>query len=594
MNTEFLSLDLIDIFGIIVIFIDCFIFVPILLYCLCKFIQLKDTEVMKHRKSKLVYTKTILSIIGIGFERLFVCSVTVWNINLFDQYKWLIYVSDGIFIWGVFILFFMKIWLLFYSIAYHQSLAKDTWKKEINSQYKSWYISHKNTCGNFNCLLKMLIIPFFLYIALEIYIDIYHIEHISNHSLAISSLILLIPSFKLYCKLKTNILDDVFGIKKEIGYQCFILFIIMLLYIALSITDIFLFHNNNSKTKLRIEWLIRIFIGSLVLFLMSFVSTYFPIRQYKYNQLLYSQQMEATKDISDTDGIKHSHGVKSMIHVLADEQGFKGFMMHLVNEFSTENLLYIYEYIQIKNDFQIKCNGLLKLPKPKSKVPKSQLRGGGNGGQSITVNEMTENDKKQLNDDEEYITVDLNVDQRKAYKRTSIFTSNIRTNTGISSYIFNSNGSIFSRIELPPNLPKSQLLNENDRFIDRLYTLFLKYIKRGSILEINISCIQRKRITKAFNDILNRINIKLNGDYNHIQQTSDSMENECINNEENELNFNMFTIMDSACIEILLLMNQSYARFTKSINGNKINIIKKLNNLDDSIQMIDYRQRALS
>ena len=348
-----LDVDIIDITGIVIICIGYFIFTPILIYYLYRFIRLQNvSDIMKHRKTKLVYLQNGLSLIAIIFERLFVTSVTVWNFNniiQINQYnlKWLIYICDGIFIWGIFILFFIKIWLLFYSIQYHQSLAKLTWKKELNPHYKSWYVVHKKSYGNFNFIIKLLLIPFILYIISEIYIEITIFEHISTHSFVISSLLLLIPSFILYCKLSK--INDIFGIKKEIGVQILTLFIIMLLYITLFLTDFFLtrypisYQSEKPKNYQRIEWLIRIFLGTVTLFSLTFISTYFPYKLHQrqlakehenYIQHQVSRsQFTAQTSISiehESQQQQHSHGVKSMIHVLSDEKGFKGFMMHLV------------------------------------------------------------------------------------------------------------------------------------------------------------------------------------------------------------------------------------------------------------------------
>eukprot|EP01084_Bolivina_argentea_P291941 501811_1 len=549
-DSMLLSMDLIDVCGIGVIAIGWFIFTPLLIYYLYRFIRLKHTEIMKHRKYKLVYLKNALSIIGILFERAFICSVMVWNIQVLQHYKWLIYVLDGVFVWGVFVLFSMKIWLLFYSIGYHESLAKSTWKKHINPNYKSWYISHKNTCGNFSCIAKVSWLPFIAYILIEMYVERFYFQYISIHCLIVSSLILLLPSLILYCKLKPT--HDVFGIRREISYQCAILFIVMVLYIGILASNFFMIHLID-----RLEWLIQIFIGSVILFLMSFISTFFPVQHKKQLNELINPSNAYMASLEDAP---HTHGVKSMIHVLRDEQGFKGFMMHLVHEFTTESLLFITEYIQIKHEFQLKCNQLLKLPKPKSKVPKS----------------ITQMEFKEAED--EFVTVDLNVECKGNHRqRSCIATSSIGT------YIFNSSGSIFGRVELPSSLPKSELLDKKESFVDRLHELYLKYIERGSALEINISCIQRKRIAKAFKKVLNH------------RQRVDSMESDgCIQNEETQLNFDMFTVMDGACIEMLLLISQSYTRFTQSQGGRAIPIVNKLNSIEDDNELSEYRRRHLS
>ena len=296
--------------------------------------------------------------------------------------------------------------------------------------------------------------------------------------------------------------------------------------------------------------------------------------------------------------------------------------MEKVNEFSTENLLFIYEYIQIKYEFQMECNRLLKLPKPKSKVARMHRKSRKMNRQSSAISNASSMITDEDKEPEEFITVDFHVEDKRIDRRsrTSSLWNNysIRTSSGIASYIFNNNGSIFARIELPANLPKSQLLKLKEKFLDRLYALYCKYVKRGSILEINISCIQRKRITKSFDKILDKINIdeeieqkdsrsfdshdelKIQGrnDSNSIRNINDNnhkqQDSKMDDDERKELEMNMFTCMDGACIEILLLMSQSYTRFTKSEYGINIPIVEKLTNVNDDIELIDYRKRALS
>ena len=141
---------------------------------------------------------------------------------------------------------------------------------------------------------------------------------------------------------------------------------------------------------------------------------------------------------------------------------------------------------------------------------------------------------------------------------------------------------------LPANLPRSSLLSERSSFIDRLHLLYSKYIARGSELEINISSIQRKRIAQSFADVMNGIDDEQKSEEQSPSAISlDSMTGSVDEEASNALNFEMFTLLDKACIEILLLMRQSYERFA----ARSLPVLKQMTS--GGLEMIDYRTQAV-
>ena len=66
------------------------------------------------------------------------------------------------------------------------------------------------------------------------------------------------------------------------------------------------------------------------------------------------------------------------------------------------------------------------------------------------------------------------------------------------TYLFGHGGNVVSQIVLPPGLPISRLLLANDNLFDRMESLYEKYVKPGSLLEINISSEMRQFLTQFF------------------------------------------------------------------------------------------------
>eukprot|EP01083_Nonionella_stella_P055226 145746_1 len=91
--------------------------------------------------------------------------------------------------------------------------------------------------------------------------------------------------------------------------------------------------------------------------------------------------------------------------------------------------------------------------------------------------------------------------------------SSIKLEDGISSYLHNMDGTIWSEIKLPSGLPKSELINEKQTLVEQLYELYLKYIKSGCEQEINIAYFQRKHITDILEHEIKKKNNDGHGGY---------------------------------------------------------------------------------
>lgn len=329
-------MDWVDVLGLATICVGHIIFAPLLLYYKYQKDKLKHKDMLTIRQSSMIDVQVGLSVTGILFERLFVCGVAVWQIPALSNYQWLASSFDGLFIWGVLLLFVLRIWLLFFSMKWNKSIAKQTWTTHINPNYKSFFQHHHDTIGNFEYLLKILLIPFILFVIIESFCEHLIGSPFIIHLLALFSILCIIPSVMMYNRIDQA--KDVFGIKREIGCQCIVLAIIVALHLILVILD--LAHNVND----RIQWLVRLFIGSVVLFTMSFISTYFPVHLYRKRHRVNRHGMTSSRLYLHTPASSHNegenmnqspiqsseHGMFRMLRVLSNERGFKAFMTHLV------------------------------------------------------------------------------------------------------------------------------------------------------------------------------------------------------------------------------------------------------------------------
>eukprot|EP01084_Bolivina_argentea_P005918 11186_1 len=532
--------------GISVIITGLCIFVPILSYFWYQFNSyVIHTEIVKHHNKKIIQYMNILCIISLTLERPFVILSHILKEQIINPPTWIIYTADSITIWSIFVLFTIKSWLLYYNFQYHMSLTKLIWKKEINKRYRSWYIQHKNTYGNVDYLICIITIPFLIYIALESFIECFLLQNVFIHSMGILTLIIIIPSFILYKKLKIGLFTDIYGIKNEIIYQQRTICILILVIICNLTGRIILYHKHQNTPNLnRVLYLFDTTCASIVSFSMAFISIWNPyqlqlIQSVKNLQYLRQTVTDSSSGVSGPHTDHHVVGIKDMLQCISDHNGFLDFMKHLVREFATENLLFLCEYTQIKYELQTLNKGLIKIPKAKH---------------------FNHDIHDNVDESDKFITIDFNAYKmhnsslQSATSRKSIFlntipqlnhVSSIRTSDNVVSCLFTSTGVISTMVILPAGLPKSEIINESKDFIGRLYKLYLKYIKTGSIHEVNISHVQRQ---------------SLNNIFCRVQEIIECKDNEI---DKHELESSMFTVFDEACWELLLLMSHSYIRFDK-------------------------------
>ena len=318
----------------------------------------------------------------------------------------------------------------------------------------------------------------------------------------------------------------------------------------------------------------------------------------KANTVSCDDDTETERNTNNNHNINHNGsgnvqnlGVNGMIETLSDNCGFKAYMQHLTEEYATENLLFVLELVQIKYEFQLEHN----VHMSQTNTPqRSRANSFTDNLQRISVIEeefviadidmmapiaeeemeiiYTDNDNNVISPIPEMVIMDfenemmdINPNDINCHKSPKMHTraSSVKDGVGASSFIHNSDGSVFAKIELPSGLPRSELLNTKHLFSERIYELYLKYIKPGSVHEINVSYYQRARITEAMRNIYPTILREDDDDCDDLDDGERVGAGETITDERqlDIIGYSYFNVMDGACIEILMLMVDSYKRF---------------------------------
>eukprot|EP01084_Bolivina_argentea_P174529 302317_1 len=166
-------MDGINIISTFMITFNIAIYCPILIYFLYQYRKYEKqeivtsikTNVIHSRNSFLVYTLNFLAIFANCSERIYMASSEIWNI--IDVPFWTVALFLAIPWWALMDLFAIKVYHLYYTQQYNQSIADKSWKKDINPNENDWYIIHKHTYGNPIYLIKITLIPYLLSIIVD-------------------------------------------------------------------------------------------------------------------------------------------------------------------------------------------------------------------------------------------------------------------------------------------------------------------------------------------------------------------------------------------------------------------------------------------
>eukprot|EP01084_Bolivina_argentea_P002059 3792_1 len=357
------KMDIIDIMGLVVVLIGSLILSPILSYSLYRFHKIRKASIMKFRNLTLIYLINILVLCTILLVSFFVCSIDIWHI--IDNTPWNPYnISIAPFIiWYIYLLFAIKTWLLHFEQKYHLSLVHLTWKKLINQYAKSWHISTRHKFGNYKYLLKFGLIPYFIYIIIETTINV-QLQR-SNYSTAVRivstfinwilTAFPLLFSCAIYYRFHSKGFKDIYKISNEIKYQCIVIIICLILNTIC--VGIYLYYS----ISIRIQCLLNLILTYILLFGIAIFTTTYPV--YIYHKQLQINKLTIYQNKNNPYNPKHNIGIKHITQLIKNFDGFKQFILHLLEEFSTENLIFLVELIQIKYSYAQSNNNIILVPR---------------------------------------------------------------------------------------------------------------------------------------------------------------------------------------------------------------------------------------
>jgi len=364
MQIEF---DTIDIVGMLVIMIGVGILSPIMVYALHQFHVLRNAKIMKFRNSSLIIAMNCC-IIFVFLERGYFCFFRVWEFeNPVPERVECTFA--GICISSIYLLVALKTWLLYFEQSYHFSVASAAWKKLINERAQSWFIRHRQTYGDWRYVVKAGALPSAAYMALCFVMEI-AVEELSGAPVAATIVVVvahsaihklpLLFSCVIYYRFHSKDFKDLYRISREIKYQCAIVVAFMTLQCAEAVFHCVRFSTlgqfiTERADVVRVEALCNFVVTSLFLFSLCLLTSWYPV----YIHL----RKQSGCICNDSRPRRFTSGISDIATIISHKEGYKALMSHLLTEFSTENLLFITELIQIKYAFQLRNHNVVVVPK---------------------------------------------------------------------------------------------------------------------------------------------------------------------------------------------------------------------------------------
>eukprot|EP01084_Bolivina_argentea_P069934 127185_1 len=422
-----------------------FIILPLLAYYTILYHKARNTTQLSKRNTTLVITTSICCIcystIGRTIAILRQIIVTLQHksaIEIIDNILWIVPM------FSLLNILFFRSFTLNFIIRYNMNSEKGLWIQHINiksTQQINWYYTHRNSIGNINWIMKRIFIPF-LIIQFVILFTFSRITNIISNfyyytAIAIFLLLLIIAIWIIY--LKTPFYADIFQLREELKRVLYIGFIGFLSFVTFTIIDgiglVPIWYYRNSVIGFCLLMIHEILVD-LVFFGISMVSTYWvlknTIQMNKYYKTLHKNTGDRCKP--------------KLKQCLSEYVTFQAFMSHLCKEFSSENLLFLYEVSQYKKHFD--SISLSAIPKPVQRI------------KSKSISETVQN---QFNKTQSISSLSLEDEQ------------------------------LF--IEFAEEIPNSDIVyNKEISIYDKVMELNKKYIVVDSVLEVNLPYLMRVTI----------------------------------------------------------------------------------------------------
>lgn len=290
------------------------------------------------------------------------------------------------------LLFCLRMWLLYFQVNFSLSMENQQWKQIINPTSKpSFFILFANTLGSEYWLFIKCIIPLCTIIA-TIQISVYIVTKSFINLLISNALISIIPSFIftaiIYCK--TPQFKDLFYVRQEIKLCLFALIVTAVFVIAIFVVDIVLngYRGNfaviqsgiiHAQIVTHVHYFsIMEFIIAFLIATLCYIQTFWVLKQAKLNANKsitlrkkrtadiindYNFELRQLTDNDDDENDKHKHKgapLKAQMSETSYEmvlmkysltmqtsETFDLFCLHLIHEWSIENMCAFIEYLQL-------------------------------------------------------------------------------------------------------------------------------------------------------------------------------------------------------------------------------------------------------
>jgi len=550
------DLDAIDIAAIAWIDFNYMVLCPTMLYFLYAFNKLDPEDpLVKFRHKTIILILNVMMMFTLLIERPLAAFVVIWDVGLSDD-AWY-YIVFGFAWWSAFFLFLVKVFFLFYKQKYSMAIADIAWAQHLDPNAgNNWYIVKKSSYGDPIYCVKLLTPFFLLSVALTALTKVafpadHQVLPINFAQFAIAGIPVMLAFGIFYL---SRSVSDVYRLRNETFMQCVCIMLALLQYFGC-----FLYFNLASRWTAmefdddgvtvvtvptesghRIEWLLRNLTANLCAIGLALIPTAYPVwlsvqkeRRRRApakseaevsNQIALNQISQDVSEMSEAENVYgETESMLAMKHIIAGYDSFKAFMQHLVSEFSTESLLFLVEYTQVKHSYQVK-NSLKKGALPVSPEPRPTF---GSAGAHV-ADQSVQSPSTQSDDSD--------AEEKE-----------------VSTFLYGVDGQVLTKMAIPLDIPKSVILRNQKSLQGQMDALYHKYVKVNSDHELNLSAVNRKALRKRFEKRSATPGRPPSGN----RKISENVQVKDEKSEEEVL----LNCMDSAAMQILALLQDPFTRF---------------------------------
>jgi len=232
---------------------------------------------------------------------------------------------------AVYMVVMIRIYLLYFQANYNEATISKKWREFVHEEQEDFFLSNIHTYGNDKFLIRLASIVWLCLCAIYIVLESF-LPATSISQWFIFVLFIALLMFAAYMLRKFPDFHDTLHIRTELQYFVALNFMILLAW-----TVLLAIGQGVSGGIARYYWQVTMY---LVIFWISIV------RVVHWNEI---KKMADPKDKNSVYYLAMTDRAFNIHHVLATQKGYEEFMKFLVSEFSTENLLFLTEYIQLKN-----------------------------------------------------------------------------------------------------------------------------------------------------------------------------------------------------------------------------------------------------